>query len=224
MAHASLTFWGPVITLNHQETIDVTEDAETVAGIVHRIGSALSDTEFALVGFCLEAVAFGISLNAFVVRKVDQGNGVYITSPWVALGSIIPTTYPGDVGLPQDWAGQPSGAFKTNDLADLLKYEIQPHAVSDDIVEFQLQAYDTKMWRKVLVMRDGLGSQWDIPIDPSQGTASSSNTLWADQVKNGQDLSLWKAKEFGIMTWVLDIGHLENVPPGARVTFEWVED
>lgn len=66
--------------------------------------------------------------------------------------------------------------------------------------------------------------QWDIAIDPSQGTFADSNGLWADQVRNGQSLSLWKAKTFGGMTWVLDIGHLAPLPAGSRAVFNWLND
>ncbi|WP_192809803.1 hypothetical protein [Actinomadura rudentiformis] len=50
----------------------------------------------------------------------------------------------------------------------------------------------------------------------------ASNTLWADQVRNGQVLSLWKAKQFKLMFWVLDIGHLDGLLPGTRAVFTWL--
>lgn len=226
MAHASLTFWGPVIILDHQETQDVTGVAMTVADIVNRIGNALSKGELAIVGFALQAIAAGIAVNAWLVEQVDRGNGVYITSPWVAIGTIIPTTYPADIGLPAEWTTRSSGELRTNDRADLIRYDITPNAVANDIVDFRLVAFPSTshMWRKVLVLRDGQGGQWDISVDPSQGTTAQSNALWADQVKNGQVLSLWKAKEFGIMTWVLDIGTLDGLPAGSRLTLEWIKD
>jgi hypothetical protein len=80
------------------------------------------------------------------------------------------------------------------------------------------------MWRKVLVIRDGLGGQWDIAIDPSQGSFSAVNGLWADQVHNGQVFSLWKVKGFGLTFWVLDIGGLGGLRPGDRVDFRWLSD
>ena len=101
--------------------------------------------------------------------------------------------------------------------------EIQPNAVAADIVEFQLDAANG-MWRKVLVMPDGLGSQWDIAVDPSRGVSSASNSLWADQVNNGQSLQFWKAKTFRIMHWVLNIGNLGGIQPGTRVVFRWLAD
>jgi hypothetical protein len=224
MAHASTNFWGIVISLDHQETQDVISVATSVADIANRIGGALSESDLAVAGFALQAIAFGISANAFLVEKADQGHGVYLTSPWVALGTVIPSTYPADVGLPADWVARGSGEFRTEDSPDLVAYEIQLGAIGPEAVEFQIEATDTRMWRKVLVLRDGLGGQWDITIDPSQGTFSGVNGLWADQVHNGQVLSLWKAKQFGINTWVLDIGGLEALQPGSRAVFRWLTD
>lgn len=224
MAHAGQTFWGIVIVLDHNETEQVLDVAGSVADIVVKLADLFEDSDLAIVGFVLDAVAFGISVHALIIEAVDTGNGVYLTTPWVALGTIIPTTRPPNIGLGDGWVRRRSGTFSTEDYPDLISYTVEPGAVAADVVEFKLEASDSRMWRKVLVMRDGLGSQWDIAIDPSQGTFSASNGLWADQVQNGQALSLWKAKQFGVMTWVLDIGHLEAITPGSRVMFKWWRD
>ncbi len=224
MADVAQNFWGIVIILDHQETEDVLEVAGSVAEIAYKLASLFDDTDLAIVGFALNAIALGISLNILLIEAVDLGNGVYLTTPWVAIGTIIPTTRRGGIGVPSDWVLRGKGTFETEDAPDVLFYEVQRDAIGAEAVEFQLQASDSRMWRKVLVLRDGLGGQWDIAIDPSQGQFSAANGLWADQVRNGQSLSLWKAKQFGIMTWVLDIGNLEQLAPGSRVIFEWLRD
>lgn len=224
MAHAAENLWGIVITLDHQETEDVLDVANVVADIAARLGNALDDGDLAMVGFILDAIAVGISLNVLLIERLDQGNGVYISSPWVALGTIIPSTRPAGIGIPANWVERGFGTFFTEDAGDLITYNVQRNAVGMDVVEFRLEASSASMWRKVLVLRDGLGSQWDIAIDPSQGTFSATNGLWADQVGNGQSLSLWKAKELAIMAWVLDIGHLEALPAGSRAVFTWWKD
>jgi len=224
MAHAAQTFWGIVIVLDHQETEQVLEVAGSVAEIAVKLADLFEDSDLAVVGFVLNAVALGISIHVLVIEAVDTGNGVYLTTPWVALGTIIPTTRPANIGLTDGWVQRGSATFNTEDSPDLISYTVQPGVTAADVVEFRLESSESRMWRKVLVMRDGLGSQWDIAIDPSQGTFSASNGLWADQVQNGQSLSLWKAKQFGLMTWVLDIGNLATIPPGSRVTFKWLRD
>jgi hypothetical protein len=224
MAHAAQNLWGIVITLDHQETEDVLDVANVVADVVSRLGDALDDGDLALAGFILEAIAVGISLNVLLIEQLDQGNGVYIFSPWVALGTIIPSTRPAGIGIPASWVERGFGTFFTEDSGDLVSYNVQRNVVSTDVVEFRLEAESSRMWRKVLVLRDGLGSQWDITIDPSQGTYSATNGLWADQVRNGQSLSLWKAKEFAINAWVLDIGHLGGLSAGSRAVFKWWKD
>lgn len=224
MAYVTQNFWGIVIILDHQETEEVLGVAADVAEISAKLANFLSDSDLAIVGFILTAIAAGIALNVILIEEVDRGNGVFLTTPWVALGTIIPTTRPSSIGVDADWVARGSGEFRTEDAPDLLSYEVQQGAVGGDIVEFRLEAADPNMWRKVLVLRDGLGSQWDIAIDPSQGSFSATNSLWADQVRNGQALSLWKAKEFGIMTWVLDIRGLEALAPASSVVFRWLQD
>jgi hypothetical protein len=224
MAHVTQNFWGFVIILDHQEADQVAGVAEDVARVVNTLGEMLEDTDLALIGSILELVAFGISLNAWLIQEVDHGNGVYLTTPYAALGTIIPTTRAANIGLGPDWVQIGSREFRTEDAADLLTYQVQLDAVGLEAVEFALESSSPGMWRKVLVMRDGGGSQWDIAIDPSQGISSAGNGLWSDQVGNGQPLSLWKAKEFGVMTWVLDIRNLQTLPPGSRTVFTWVQD
>jgi len=224
MARAAQNLWGIVITLDHQETEDVLGVASDVADIAARLGDALDDSDLAIVGYILDLVAVGISLNVLLIDQVDQGNGVYIFSPWAALGTIIPTTRPAGIGIPANWFERGFGTFFTEDAGDLISYNVQRNVVGTDVVEFRLEATSSSMWRKVLVLRDGFGGQWNIAIDPSQGTYSATNGLWADQVRNGQSLSLWKAKELTIMAWVLDIGHLGALPAGSRAVFTWWKD
>lgn len=224
MARVASNFWGIVLILNYQETQEVCSVAANVATVMDKIAGALDNADLEEIGFILEALALYISVHVLIIEACDKGNGVYLTTPRAALGLTIPTTRAANIGLSDDWATIPSGMFQTEDSADRLEYQIQQNAVSADIVEFSLQSSVRGMWRKVLVLRDGLGSQWDIAIDPSQGTSSASNSLWAAQVRNNQALSLWKAKTFGIMTWVLDIQNLSPIAPGSRVTFTWLKD
>ena len=127
-------------------------------------------------------------------------------------------------GLPANWVALGSGQFETADPVDLLEYRVELNAVDPAVVEFRLESFRRCHWGKTLVMPDGLGSQWDINIGPSRGTFAASNGLWAQQVKNGQSLQLWKAGWWGFKYKVLDIGNLGAIPPGSRVVFTWLRD
>jgi hypothetical protein len=220
MATFSVTAWGAVVTLEHQEVDDVAALAQQGGDVTGFLATKLPGIPAIVLG----AVSAYLKGATAVLTAIDQGNGVYLTMPWLALGVIIPTPRPPNIGLPADWATRPSGRFRTEDAPDLIEYQIEPNAVGSDAVEFRLESHNSNHWRKVLVIRDGEGGQWDITIDPSQGSFSASNGLWAHQVKYGQQFSLWKAKQLGINHWVLDFGGLENLQPGSRVVFTWLQD
>ncbi|MCW6005372.1 hypothetical protein K1W54_12380 [Micromonospora sp. CPCC 205371] len=216
MAELRYNFYGPVAILSHADVDDalvILAAGQGVAGLVARV-PPLAPVAAVVAGY--------LTIEAALIKHMDKGNGVYLTMPWATPGLVIPTTRPPDIGLPADWVSQGAGLFTTEDRADLLAWQIVKGAVGADAVEFRLSADDSFMWRKVLVIRDGLGSQWDVAIDPSQGTLSATNGLWAHQVDNGQVCSLWKAKEFGLMFWVLDIAGLQALQPGDRAEFRWL--
>jgi hypothetical protein len=215
MASLSYNFAGIVIILEH-------EDIGTVF-------TAIEILKIGLPAWVAPVIIAYLKIQKILIKEVDKGFGVYLTIPWPAIWYnqwwiIIPTTRP-RIGLPADWVKLGAGQFRTEDSADSIEFEVQLNAVSTDIVEFRLEATtDSKLWRKVLVMPDGERNQWDIAIDPSQGTFVSSNGLWAWQVRNGQQLQFWKAKTLGVMSWVLNIGNLQDLLPGSRVVFRWLRD
>lgn len=217
MAELRYNFYGPVAILSHA-------DVETALTVVAAgLGAAGLAAKFPPLAPVAAVVTGYLTVEATLIKEVDQGNGVYLTMPWVTPGIVIPTTRPPDLGLPPDWVAQGAGQFRTEDRADLLSWTVEHHAVGTDAVEFRLVADDPAMWRKVLVLRDGTGGQWDLAVDPSQGVYSATDGLWADQVHNGQVCSLWKAGEFGLMFWVQDIGYLDTLQPGDRAVFHWLE-
>jgi hypothetical protein len=127
-------------------------------------------------------------------------------------------------GLPANWVALGSGCFFTSDAQDYLCYEVKHGASSPAVVDFRLQGARACLWAKTLVMPDGLGSQWDIDIDPSRGVFANQNGLWAQQVQNGQHLSLWKAGFWGFKYKVLEIGDLGALAGGDKVVFTWLRD
>jgi hypothetical protein len=129
--------------------------------------------------------------------------------------------------LPPDWATKSSGYFTTSDRYDSLQYRIEPNAVDASTVQFRLEGgsyWNRCLWRKTLVMPDGQGSEWPLTIDPSNANYSATNSLWAWQVHNGQELRLYKAGFLGFDRYVGGIGDLNNIAPGSRVVFRWLHD
>jgi hypothetical protein len=123
----------------------------------------------------------------------------------------------------EGWADLPNGSFTTNDSADLITYRVYHNAVSEKEVEFKLVVgHTTSGWAKAIIMPDGQGSQWVIRAEGQGGSAR--NTLWANQVLNGQVLTFRKPKAFGIWYSVKEVGYLEYLDPGDRVVFTWERD
>jgi hypothetical protein len=103
------------------------------------------------------------------------------------------------------------------------KVTVAPSGTSAS-VHFRLEASDSRMWKKWLVMPDAQGSQWDIVIEPVGGVFSAENSLWAHQVHNSQSLELWKAKAFGVHHWMCSIKNPSPIAPGTKVVFRWLRD
>jgi hypothetical protein len=178
------------------------------------------------------AISAYFGAQAWLIRTVDKGCGVYLTLPWVAIWFgqiylIIPTTRPCEVtpgpGTGTRWSDQDSGELHTEDPVDLIQWNIGRGVGDPAAVVFELFiGYGSSGWDKEINMPDGSGSSWDI-FATGQGSRAE-NSLWAGQVHNGQMLTFRKAKMFNIMTDVLRLGDLGGLRPGDRATFTWVKD
>lgn len=219
MAQLSNNFVGVVVILDHAEVDAVVTVATTGGDMTGWLAGKIPG----IPGLVLGTVSAFLSAEAKLIKAMDLGYGIYLTMPYPTPGLVIPTPRGPGIGLPVDWVSKGSGQFATED-GDRLTYQVHPDTVANDVVVFRLEAVNRKMWRKTLVMRDGEGSQWDIVIDPSAGVFSAENGLWAHQVKNGQNFSFWKNKQFGINIWVLDIANLEALQGGSTVVFTWLHD
>jgi hypothetical protein len=129
--------------------------------------------------------------------------------------TVVPTT-----PVPQSWAERSFGTVYTAD-GDEIDFSIQPGAKDANEVEFVLVLGDNLTWNKELVLREGAGGEWTIPV--TKDARSAANGLYRDQLPGGQ-LRFRKAKTFGIMTDVHGLGNLEQLPVGAQVTFTWRTD
>jgi hypothetical protein len=174
--------------------------------------------------------AYRLRAGTALVAALFAGTGVAhataaeAATPPLTHSAVVRANPTPPQGLPSDWVQKGSGYFRTADSQDLLHYEVVLNAASPAVVDFRLQGYDRCLWGKTLVMPDGLGSSWDIHIDPSRGVYEDQNGLWAHQVHNGQHLQLWKAGTLGFQYKVLEIGDLGALQPGTRVVFTWLKD
>jgi len=116
-----------------------------------------------------------------------------------------------------------TGSFVTSDR-DEIQYVIEPHAVSSDIVEFQLCLGPGLTWEKRMNLPDGGGNSWDLIV--RDNNRCDTNSLWAGQVLNGQVLTFSKAKFLGNV-WPIHqmaLSDLGVLPGGTRVTFTWMKE
>jgi len=146
-----------------------------------------------------------------------------VTAIAVAI-AMAAATGPAIAAPPQDWVDRGSGCFSTEDRYDYICYEVRLNAVAQNVVDFRLEDSNWRHWRKTIIMPDGLGNEWPIWVDASQGRYAAQDGLWAHQVHNGQRLRLYKAGLWGIDTRVMYLGGLERLKPGTLVVFRWLRD
>lgn len=235
MAQVSINGWGIVLELDEGEVVATLVAGSGAGGIIGAaIGPALVAANVAapIVAAITAAVVGYFAIEAVAIKLVDKGDGVYLTLPWPAifLGLIVlivPTTRPPRTPQPQaTWSTKSSGSFGTSDPTDRIDYVIEAGAVDANGVHFVIRLgtnpAESSGWKKVLVMPDGQGSEWELVAD-GRGS-SATNSLWAWQVRNGQVLTFRKAKFLGLITDVLQLGDLESLAGGSRVTFNWAKD
>lgn len=105
---------------------------------------------------------------------------------------------------------------------DLIDVTIDENAVDPSVVEFVIETPANIAWYKGITVPDGTGAKWVIWTRDRRHR--DTITLWAHQVINGQSLRFAKAGFLGFWKDVYDLGGLDRLPPGSRVTFRWVRD
>jgi hypothetical protein len=134
-------------------------------------------------------------------------------------GPPLESTPPSPAPTPQSWAERVNGGVYTGD-GDEIAYTIRPGVCPPDEVEFVLGQRDGLTWRKELVLQAPDG-EWTIAVQ--DGTRSDRNGLYRYQLPGGH-LLFRKAKTFGVMHDIHGLGHLDQLPAGAQVTFTWNKD
>ncbi len=174
--------------------------------------------------------------NNPVVWLIEDGKCRHVASQDVLLRyggwgavRIVPdhaTTgfYPGDDDIdvnPHSWAEyQIPDYIGKNPDKDKIRFTIEPNAVDANEVEFVLKLGSGITWRKELILTADDG-QWTLFVENAR--MQDSNRLYRVQLPNGR-LRFRKMVLGGGMWDVHTLRNLDQLPAGARVTFEWEKD
>lgn len=214
---------GVVIELDNNETAALLNALNPLAGAG---GSAA--TTAALVGIGVSATAAGIVGAALAlhliweiaaIKAVNQGNGVILTAPWVAPGVVIPSTrFPPDIN--ENWVAKLNGTFVSAG-GDRIDYRVENNVGDPAVVTFRMVNSNQSGWDKSFILRDGQGSQWEVP---STVARAGEESLWAAQVLNGQRIDFRKPSFAGFWITAFTVGGLASLQGGDRATFTWTQD
>ena len=225
MASVHWSPWDVRIELDHEETDKLVglgggATAASISGVLASLG--LAGPWVAIVA---AAIALHLAWQLPLIKSKDKGNGVFLLMPWPG-GPVLPPPL-GVVVIPYtryapdntSWAAQSKSTIGSPD-GDIIEVEIEP--INDPtVVVFTLSNQVPSGWKKAMVLRDGLGGEWWIE---ARGNSRAENGLYADQLGNGQHITFWKPKTFGHWTEIFSIRGLEQLKPGSRVIFTWVDD
>lgn len=114
--------------------------------------------------------------------------------------------------------------LRTSDAADLIEVTVEQGAVPNDRVEFVLQTPATVTWRKEIVIRENAADP-GVTIATHDEIHVAANGLYLYQLASAT-LTFRKDKGFfgGGVQNVATLNGLNEINPGARLTFKWVHD
>lgn len=210
------------IELDHEETTQLvtlggTVTAASVTGLLTAFGIAS-----AAAGIVGAAVALHAAWQLPLIKSRDQGNGVILTVPMlgvipIAGAVVIPyTRYAPDNAA---WSSKAKSTIGSTD-GDIIETTIEP-GDNTSMVTFVLSNQVPSGWHKAMVLRDGLGQEW---WGEAKGFSRVEGTLPSETMGNGQPITFWKPKQFGVWTEIFSVRELEQIKPGSKVTFTWVDD
>ena len=124
---------------------------------------------------------------------------------------------------PETWSKTLGGQLHTDDPVDLIAYSVEHNVGDPEIVSFRLAMAGTSSgWKKSLNVPDGEGNNFLIE---AEGLGNEVETgFWKSQALNQQVLTFAKAKAFGQMVDVMQIGDLHNLAGGDVIRFTWLKD
>lgn len=217
--------WEVKMELDHEETGKVVglgggATATSIAAVLASLGFAGP-----WVAIVAGAIALHLAWQLPLIASRDKGNGVWLVMPWPGgpalpppLGAIvIPyTRYAPDNSL---WSSKPDSTIGSTD-GDVIEVHIEP-IDNAEVVVFVLNNQVPSGWDKAMVLRDGLGGEWWLQ---AKGHNRIESGLYSSQLGNGQHITFFKPKTFGHWTEMFSVNGLEQLQPGSRVIFTWVDD
>lgn len=216
---------GVVIELDHNETDNLLKTLLQASGGAAGVGGSVTallvaiGVSAAAVPIVVAALVAHLAWEIPVIKAMDQGQGVILTMPWIAPGLMIPATrHATDIN--QNWVAAGSGTFVSGG-GDRVDYKVEHNAGDPKNVFFRLINTCQSGWDKGVTLRDGQGSSWLIKATKSH---QGENSLWANQVRNGQVLTFAKPGFAGIWLNVFNVGGMAPLQPGDRATFTWTRD
>jgi hypothetical protein len=88
MAQVGTSWAGVVVTLEHDEALLLTQTEDTAAPILALVGSLVAvgtALTASLAAATIGALGAAAKINSELIKRVDQGNGVFLTVPWPAI-------------------------------------------------------------------------------------------------------------------------------------------
>lgn len=222
MANVIVDLRGVVIELDHAETEDLLNGAPgTVDGAAGAVKKLLIAAGIAapVLPIVAAAVAAYVLAESVVIRAVDKGFGVFLTSPPLAPGLVIPTTR-WEPHLPGDWASRDKEIL-VSPGNDAVETRIERGVIEPGVAVFRLENRCPSGWNKAFILRDGTGGEW---VVEAKGGQDAENGLYSDQLDRGQLFTFRKPAILGLWIDAFSIGGIGGVHGGDRVTFTWIAD
>ncbi|HEX8613899.1 MAG TPA: hypothetical protein VF800_21695 [Telluria sp.] len=221
MASVREDWTGLIIELDHAETEDLLAILTVAGDVTPRLSGFLGliGVGAAVVPVIAAAILVHLAWEIPAIKRMDEGNGVILTMPWLTPGVLIPATrYPRDVN--QNWAAIGSGTFVVQS-GDRVDYHVDRGVGDPATVVFRIVNVSPKGWDKGFTLRDGLGNEW--PVRAGHAGANE-NSLWAEQTQNGQLITFAKPGFLAVWRDVFSVGGLAALKGGDRATFTWLTD
>lgn len=222
MANIREDWTGIIIELEHAEVnnfLGLLGNASVLGPAGLTAGLVTLGLSAAAAPYVAGAVLAHLAWQIPAIKAMDQGDGVILSMPWVALGVLIPATrYARDVN--QNWAAQGDGTFATQ-AGDRVDYHVDRGVGKPDEVAFRIVNVSPRGWDKGFTLRDGGGSEWPVRAGHA---GVNENSLWAGQTQNGQQLTFAKPGFLAVWRDVFSVGGLAPLKGGDRATFTWITD
>jgi hypothetical protein len=227
MADLTLNGAGVVVILDNEEVNGVIDGSLKLGGGAGGLITGLAGAVAGLTAGAAAAIAGAVgayfAAQAFLVKQVNKGCGVYLTLPWPAvwfgqLYLIIAGTRP--CLTPGSWSTLDSGELRTESPSDRISYSISRGTGDLKLVSFELYQGKTSGWKKELHVPGG-APPYVVVEGKNRGATIN---LAASQLAVTNSMTFKKAGFLGRITPVLNLRDISGLSPGDKVRFSWNKD